>query len=343
MSVVKTAQRGGREVLQLWQQPVSDCVQEFAWSDDQRYLASITVDGRIHVFDLQGTKLWEPESHTDSGASIAWRPMTSEFTTIGHDGRVCHWDAAVSRKKWEARSGAAWGTRVAWRRGGSLLASAAGRVLRIWNADGELQRESSDHDSTITDLGWNPDGSAVAVSAYNGVTLHILGKSFRKFTWKGSSLALAWSPGGKFIVTGEQDASVHVWHVKTGHDSQMTGFATKVRELSWHYSGNFLATGGSDSIVLWDCSGKGPEGRTPRILESHANRLTQLAFQHQGDQIASADLDGIVMLWNPLSDIAPYYFRGFDSEITRVAWSQADQQLAIGEVNGTITVLGFKK
>ncbi|MBL8816990.1 MAG: WD40 repeat domain-containing protein [Planctomyces sp.] len=343
MPGLKTAQRGGSEVIQLWQADVDDFVQDLAWSSDHRFLAAISISGSLAVFASDGSEYWKPTPHSHAGSSVAWRPGTSEFSSIGHDGVVRHWDAHKKALIWEAESGALWGTRVAWRPNGSMLASAAGRILRLWNPEGVVQRESADHESTITDLGWNPDGSSVAVSAYFGVTLHILGKSTRKFQWKGSSLVLSWSPTSRFLVTGEQDSSVHVWYVKTGNDSQMSGFATKVRELAWHHTGNFLATGGSDSIVLWDCSGKGPEGKTPRILEAHASRITQLAFQFSGDQLASSDTDGIVMLWKPLSDVSPYFFHGLNSEISRLVWTSNDQRLTAGESCGKITTFGFRK
>lgn len=269
------------------------------------------------------------------------RPGTTEFSTIGHDGLIRHWNAANGNQLMQLESGATWGTRVAWKANGQRLASAAGKSLRLFTPEGTLAYESSDHASTIADIAWNPDGSAVAVAAYFGVTLHIPGKGVRKHEWKGSSLALAWSPTAKYLVTGEQDSSVHIWYVKTGRDSQMTGFATKVLELSWHRSGDYLATGGSDSIILWDCSGAGPEGREPRMLEAHATRLTQLTFQSKGDDIASADADGLVMLWTPLRSSDPYFFRGFDSSITRLAWSSDDQRLVVGERDGKVTSIGF--
>ena len=253
------------------------------------------------------------------------------------------WEARSQRLIRELDAGAEWGTKVAWRPQGTSLASAAGKCLRLFTTDGEIAYESSDHESTIADIGWNPDGSAIAVAAYFGVTLHIPGKPLRRLEWKGSSLVLAWSPTAKYLVTGEQDSSVHVWYLKTGKDSQMSGFATKVLELSWHRSGNYLATGGSDSIVLWDTSGAGPEGRKPKMLEGHPTRLTQLQFQSRGDDIASADADGMLLLWTPLTHVTPYFARAFESAVTRLAWSPDDQRLTVGERDGTITTLGFKK
>lgn len=342
MPGIRSAQRGGRQVIEHWQIEVEDYVQDLAWSSDGQFVAIITVEGQVwvcHHTDQMAVQIGE---HKGGGTSLSWRPGTTEFSTIGHDGFIRHWNAANGSLLMQLESGASWGTRVAWKSNGQRLASAAGKSLRLFTAEGKLVYESADHASTIADIAWNPDGSAIAVAAYFGVTLHIPGKGVRQYEWKGSSLVVAWSPTAKYLVTGEQDSSVHIWYVKTGKDSQMTGFATKVLEMSWHRSGDYLATGGSDSIILWDCSGAGPEGREPRMLEAHATRLTQLTFQSKGDDIASADADGIVMLWTPLRSGDPYFFRGFDSMITRLAWSSCDQRLVVGEREGKVTSIGFQ-
>ena len=65
-------------------------------------------------------------------------------------------------------------------------------------------------------------------------------------------------PTGRFIATGNQDSTVHLWITETGKDLHMSGYSTKVRELSWHANSRFLATGGGPAVVVWDFSGKGP-------------------------------------------------------------------------------------
>jgi WD40 repeat protein len=155
---------------------------------------------------------------------------------------------------------------------------------------------------------------------------------------KSSSLVLAWSPTAKFIATGEQDSTVHFWHVDSGEDAQMWGFPTKVLELAWHDSGNCLATGGSDTVMLWDCSDPGPEGRKPRALEGHATKLTQLAFQGDGDLLASADADGFVLLWCPPTSSTPLAQQMLRSSVSRLCWSPDGRLLAVGEEHGTLTV-----
>jgi WD40 repeat protein len=328
------------DVRETWRALLDDFIIDLAWSPNGDRLAIATVDGRVSLASFRGPPRLLG-SHAGGASSIAWRPDGQALASGGLDGWVRVWDPVTGAESQQLAAGGDWVAKVAYRPRGGELAAAAGKTLRIWNIAGETLYESACHASTVSDLAWNPDGSAVATTAYLGIVLHVRGHADppRKLAWKGSSLTLAWSPTARFIATGEQDSTVHFWHVKTGKDAQMWGFPRKVLELSWHHAGNHLATGGSDTVVLWDCGGKGPEGRTPTMLEGHPTRITQLAFQPQGELLASADADGTLLLWNPLRATRPAAGRMFLTEITRVAWTPDGKRLAIGERAGSVAVV----
>lgn len=42
---------------------------------------------------------------------------------------------------------------------------------------------------------------------------------------------MAWSPDGRYLSHGNQDATVHFWIVATGRELQMTGYPSKVAQL----------------------------------------------------------------------------------------------------------------
>jgi len=203
--------------------------------------------------------------------------------------------------------------------------------------------ESTDHASTIADVGWNPDGSGVAVAAYYGVTLHVPGKQKRprKYEWKGSSLVLKWSPDGKYIATGEQDSTVHFWHVKSGEDAQMSGFPTKVMELAWESSGQWLATGGGSVICLWDCTGPGPAGRQPRQCEMHPTKVSQLGFQPDGKILASTDAE-FLMLWDPTNYEKVIGGAALSSATSCLKWCKGGK-LIVGQHDGTIVMFNLRQ
>lgn len=332
----------------LWQAWVDEFVMDLAWCPRGQRLALITVEGRVLVVTEAHARgqVQELGRHAGGGTSVSWRSDGRELATSGQDGLVKLWDPHSGTLSRELDAGHEWVAKVAYRPRRAELASAAGKVLRVWSRSPNcrLAYESDDHRSTIADIGWNPDGSGIAVAAYYGLTLHLPARRARcrKYEWKGSSLILAWNPKSRYIATGEQDSTVHFWHVKSGQDFQMWGFPCKVLELAWHYSGNYLATGGGDSVVLWDCSGEGPAGRKPEMYFGHSDRIVQLAFQNAGDVLASGDGEGAIFLWQPTRSTLPVGEIELSAPVSRLAWSPNDQHLAIGHRNGTVTLLEIK-
>ena len=331
-----------RRLAESWRVPLGDHVIDLAWSPDGSKLAAVTVEGAVFLIDDAGDSGHSQllGRHADGANSLSWRGDGAEFATAGHDGLTKVWDGSSGQQLSSLEEQDPWVAKAAYSPRGNVLATAAGRHLKLWNERREGVYESSDHSSTIADVGWNPHGAGVAVAAYNGITLHIPGKQYkpRKYTWKGSSLVLAWSPDAKYMATGEQDSTVHFWHVKSGRDAQMWGFPTKVRELSWDPSGRWLATGGGASPCLWDCSGKGPMGRKPRQYDAHSNKLTQLVFQSDGELLASADADAKLFLWAPLKRDRIIGGVALSSPASCLRWRRGGQQLAAGQQDGNVVI-----
>ena len=121
----------------------------------------------------------------------------------------------------------------------------------------------------------------------------------------------------------------------------MWGFAAKVLELSWDKTGRWMATGGGSTGCLWDCSGKGPAGREPRQYDAHPNKLTQLAFQPDGELLASTDIDGVVVMWDPLKHDKVTGGITLSSAASCLRWCNGSK-LATGQEDGKVVVLHVK-
>jgi len=290
-------------VAESWYVELDDYIIDLAWSPVAPKLAAVTVEGAVYLVDDYGDSAHFKliGQHAGGANSVSWRCDGAELSTAGQDGLVKIWDGSSGQELCSLEAGDSWVAKTLYSPRRKVLATAAGRHLKLWNEHHELFYESSDHSSTIADVGWNPKGHGIAAAANNGITLHLsdVTAQARKYRWRGSSLVLEWSPDAKYLVTGEQDATVHFWYVASGKDAKMQGYSTKVLELGWDSSGRWLATGGGPLIVMWDCGGEGPAGRQPRQYEAHINKLTQLAFQPDGALLGSSDIDGFVFLWDP--------------------------------------------
>ncbi len=326
-----------------WSGTVPDHVIGLAWSPDGRFLAAAAVSGPVTVFDAVGKPVHQLPGHGFGTAAVAWQPNGNLLATAGQDGKVRVWDGGAEVRALDGS--AAWVERLAWHPAGQLLAAAAGKMARVWDAAGNLVFTSPAQAGTVTDVGWRPNSQQLAVLGYGAANVYDLaagGAVKHIFAWKGSPLALAWSPDGSVLAHGNQDATVHFWYVASGKDLQMSGYPSKVRELAWDMSGRYLATGGGPMVCVWDCGGpKGPEGTQPAMLEGPEDTVTAVAWQRRGYLVAATARDGRVGLWQPANKKVPKVgeYRFKDAEATTLAWSPDDKALAVGAGDGTVAVL----
>ncbi|MEM6691056.1 MAG: WD40 repeat domain-containing protein [Planctomycetota bacterium] len=328
-------------LIESWYVAFDDYIIDLAWAPDATKIAAVTVEGSVFLIDDLGESArFKLIGQHDGGAnSVSWRCDGAEFATSGHDGLTKVWDGTSGEGLCSLEAGDAWVSKSIYSPRRHVLATAAGRQLKLWNERREVFYESLEHSSTIADVGWNPKGPGVAVAANNGVTLHLSDSSThpRKFKWRGSSLVLEWSPDSRFLVTGDQDATVHFWYRESGKDAQMRGFPGKVLALSWDSTGRWLATGAGEIFLLWDCGGEGPAGRQPRQYAGHANKVNYLAFQPVGHWLATADAGGFLFLWDPSDHDKVIGGVMLSSPASCLRWC-GDNRLAVGQQDGKVVV-----
>jgi WD40 repeat protein len=330
------------EIDELWYVALTDHIIDLQWSPCGKLLAAATVEGAIAVIEDRGNEafFYQVGQHQRGANAVAWSRDGQRLASSGQDGVVQLWTRDQWHQPERLSNHESWVSRVAFSSRRDVMAWAAGKVLRVANLTGEVFYESDQHDSTIAEFAWSPDGKSVGVVAYNGVTVHAPGQTAepRKYAWKGSSLSLAWSPDAKYIATGEQDSTVHFWHVKSGKDARMAGFPTKVLELSWHHSSRWLITSGGSALVLWDCSGAGPAGRKPKVWENHPGKVSQVAFQPRGDFLLSVDQTGVLILWHLKHEDDAISGRKLSAGANCLRWSPDGTRFAVGQNDGTVVL-----
>jgi WD40 repeat protein len=325
----------------LWQANLDGHIISLCTTRDS--IAAAIADGPITVFDANsGKRIAQLTGHRNGSSQIAWR-NSNTLASAGCDGLVRIWNPQLGTETLTLEAGADWVERVAWSPTGQYLACAAGRNLKIWNFEDPSHPTQSypQQQSTIADIAWKPGHESILASCgYNGLAFWSPNspEPTRKFDWKGSMLALGWSPDGKYIATGNQDSTIQFWNIESAKELHMSGYRAKIRELSWDCTSRFLATGGSATAVVWDCSGKGPAGSTPRLLDFHAALLTQLAFQHQGSLLASGCNEGLLALWRVHNEtlLATTHL---GSAIAQISWAPSNRRFAAATASGLLAMI----
>lgn len=332
------------QLTKHWAAQLDDYAIDLAWSTDGATLAAASSAGPVSLFAAADGKRGPILPGHDNGTNcLAWSPGSATLATGGQDGAVKFWDTAAGQHTATAALGNAWVEHVAWRPGKNsapLLAASAGRKLIFVKPDGAIAHTFKDAPKTLTALAWQPAGGCVASAYFGGVALWDADDfvAQKEFPYANGIHALVWSPDSKWLVSGNQDPSVHLWIPEKDIELHMSGYEGKVKFLSFDQTSRWLATSGGRDGCVWDCTGDGPEGREPVMLP-HEAPICAVSFQNTHGLLATASMDGTVQLWSPERAKPLRATVKMPSPATKLAWSSDDSLLAIGSEKGAIYVL----
>jgi WD40 repeat protein len=316
-----------------------------AWSPDGRTLLVACGEGALlSVAAGDADAGAQPlGTHAGGALAVAWQSGGQHFATSGQDGEVRLWDART-RESRVVHGDATWSERLAWSSNGKLLAVATGRALQVFGSDGVARAALPQQGGVIAAIAWRGRTSELASVGNGGAHLHRLEPQLlsREYPWQGACLTASWSPDGRVLASGMQDGSVHFWNVAAGTQSQMRGYGAKVALTSWSANSRLLATAADEMIIVWDFSGRGPEGSDPLQLGAHTARLAQLAFQPKGSLLAAGGLDHRLTLWRTSQPQQPVDADMYPEEVALLRWSNDGMQLAVADRGGLLNLYAVR-
>jgi WD40 repeat protein len=351
-----------------WAAVLDDYAIDLAWSPDGGLLAAASAAGGITIYDAaSGAVKHVLKGHEDGTNALAWRPALNvqpstsniqlSLATGGQDGFVRFWDAATGAQTAEVKLGNAWVEHLVWVSSGSqpsalsspLLFAAAGRKLVALRPDGTIAHTFPDAPKTISAIAVCPpnnsqpatnNSAAIAAACFGHVALWDA-TTFapgKEFPYGNAIYALTWSPDGRWLVAGCHDNAVHLWvPAEKDMELHMSGYETRLKELSFSHDSKWLATGGGRDACVWDCSGAGPEGREPLLLP-HSARVCAVAFQHSHGLLAAGAASGEFTLWAPMRKNPMVAEVKMPAAPTKFAWRPDDSLLAVGTEKGNVFV-----
>lgn len=289
-------------------------------------------------------RFWTPDRdeprvvQAHKGAILSAVPdgAAAGLLTGGDDGAVMHTQCdgtsvciSSGNKRWiDHVALAPWGA-IAWSQGKTVeLAKAQGKAARTI----ELP-------SSCGGLAFSPKGERLAVAHYGGATIASLAHpraAPERLDWKGSHLAVAWSPDARFLVTGTQEAALHVWWLRDKRDLHFAGYRTKPRSLVWDPRGRWLATSGHLGVLLWTLEGKeAPSARITAQLGQRPEVATAIAWHPRSPILAVGYHDGVVLLAEHGERGGVLFLRRDDgTPVTALAWKPDGSTLAFGTGSG---------
>src|SRR4029077_46518 len=277
-----------------------------------------------------------------AGGILASASDGERIVTGGDDGKLVATGAAGAHRVLACDDKQRWIDQVALGPD-NAVAWSAGKTAHVLTKKGEERLFESP--STVAGLAFAPKGFRLAIAHYNGATLwfpNAAGAKPERLEWKGSHLGITVSPDGKFLVTTMQEPTLHGWRLVDAKHMRMSGYSARVRSLSWSAEGEFLATSGSEQLILWPFDGKdGPMGRQPTILARAESRVAVVACHPRQPVVAVGHADGAVRLVR-VEDDALILAREADGQpVSALGWNETGQALAFGTESGDAGVLAL--
>jgi WD40 repeat protein len=213
--------------------------------------------------------------------------------------------------------------------------------VTLWTPAGEKIHAFAPAATSAAGLAFDKPGTDLGVALNGELAVHRIDKSryeTRRYKWSAACLTVNFSGNGRFLASGMADGSLHFWNRSTGKDSQMRGYDGRVERVAWSDNSRYLASCTGNEVVLWDFTGRGPEGTKPIVLKGHTERIDTFAWQTGGEHFVSGGRDWRVTLWRPGKTAQPIDVQMLDSEISATRWSPDGKQLAVGEKKGRVTL-----
>lgn len=292
-------------------------------------------DGQIRLHDLESGEIASLAAHGDGAPLCLAQDIAREgFLSGGDDGRLVRIDAKGETSDVLKIPGK-WIEHVASHAETGLVALGVAKQAILLGPKGERRL---DHPSSVGGLAFAPQGKRLAVAHYGGVSLWWTASegSAKVLPWKGSHVAVSYSPDGKHVMTGMQDGELHGWRLADGQDMRMSGYPAKPLSLDWVGKPPYLASSGSEAIILWPFTGKdGPMGKPPLEIGQGGGALVTMVAAHPTISVVAAGFEnGLVIVADVVSRRTITVKNPGEGRISALIWSPDGRFLLIGSEEG---------
>jgi WD40 repeat protein len=286
-----------------------------AFSRDGKVLASgaghwaAGGDSRVLLWDSATREILRVlDGHVAPVFTMAFHPNGLWLTSSGVDCRVITWniqtgDIVREFLSEDDRNGV---RAIAYDPTGKLLITGGwngddslGSSAVIWDAEtGARLHVLKPHGGALDDVAWSRDGSLVATACRDGV-LRVwdpaTGALKRELVGDDSWVyGVAFDPGGPRIASAHASGAIYVWDRTTGRQLQhLNGHTIRVNKLTYSPDGSRLASCDNMGVNVWN-------SHTGRLLLSLPHGSHHIAFSHDATTLATAGMDGDVVLWPTL-------------------------------------------
>jgi WD40 repeat protein/tRNA A-37 threonylcarbamoyl transferase component Bud32 len=309
-----------------------------AYSPDGSRLAASTLSSTITIWELKDGRLVSLRGANAIVSRLAFSPDGVRLAAGDFSGAIAVWDVSSGRllTNLKTKTEKIWS--VAFSPDGRHLAASGDQSgLVVW--DLEAQAPVWAWPGSLSKIAFSPDGAWIAGAGYDGnvyLSRAQDGQLFRTLQGHGARVRdVAISPGGRLLASASADGTVRVWGLPEGELLHVLGSGKAVvSSAAFSADGALLAAATEREAWVWDLR----ELRAPENESRPPAFACDASFSPDGRRVASADLDGVVRLWDAASGALVASWPGHPSRVMGVCFSPSGELLASVGLEGALIV-----
>jgi WD40 repeat protein len=216
--------------------------------------------------------------------------------------------------------------------------------VRLWRPDtGALVAELRPlgRSSPVRAVSFGSGGSRLAAANGLRAAVWTLSKPRPRILWSGGRgvWAVALSPDGAHVATGDAGGRVQVWNMGTGDRADLTGHSGAIESLAFSSDGKSLVSASEDETArIWEAR----TGRPIAELRGHDGIVQSAVFEHDGKMVVTGGKDGTIRTWSVTSDpVRVDLPRPDEQRLRDVAFDQSGERIVTASEDRTARIWGL--
>lgn len=309
-----------------------------AFTPDDRFLATASVNGPIRIWDVErASQVTTIAGHDSLVEHLEFSPVDSNILlTASHDGTARLWDvdgALTTTLSHEYRPTFA----VFSPDNVHLLTGGGDGAVHLWDVVSGREIMRLDTHEIVQRATFSPDGRRVATASLEGqVRIWEVARGFEtaRFQSHGGLIQIQFGRDGKLLVSASIDGTAQLWDAATGTELAVINTSSKLPQAILSPDGRLIFAAKEDNAGYLLKA----DGAELKPLVGHRDRITAAAFNPNSQLVATGSRDHTARIWSTTDGANVATLEGHTDEVTVVAFNPDGQSLLTASRDGAVRI-----